>query len=433
MQPNLRNAFGPVVAIVGGGFSGAMLAVQVLRQSRGLVSVVLLERGAEPGRGVAYGTGFHGDLLNVCARNMSAYPDDPDHFVLWARAHYSPLAQPDDYLPRTIYGSYVMSQLRAAAQACPSRLRCIQDEATSVVLAGQIAKVILASGQAVVADKVVLALGNFPPSDTAIPRQPPCSSRFINNPWSRLRLVHAEQDKSVLLVGSGLTSVDVVLELRARGFQGTIHVLSRRGLMPQRHLPVVPLPSPTVDELPCTIRGLLRMVRLRVRTAEAGGLTWRSVIDSLRPISQQIWRNLPTGERRRFLRHVRAYWDMHRHRIAGSIAHQLSDEIAHGQLRMHAGRLTECLEDAGGVSVVFRDRQSGETVKLRVDRVINCTGPDGDCRRVENPLIASLFQNGLARPDELFLGLDVSEDGALIDGEGKRSDSLFALGPCTEG
>jgi uncharacterized NAD(P)/FAD-binding protein YdhS len=175
------------------------------------------------------------------------------------------------------------------------------------------------------------------------------------------------------------------------------------------------------------------MIRLRVRKAAAEGVTWRSVIDSLRPINQHIWRNLPSAERRRFLRHVRAYWDVHRHRIAGPVADQISDEIARGQLQMHAGRLTEYVEDAGGVSVAFRDRRSGETVKLRVDRVINCTGPDGDLRRVQSPLIADLLQNGLARPDELLLGLDVSEDGALIDGEGKRSDSLFALGPLRKG
>lgn len=434
MEEELENATGFTVAIIGGGFTGAMLAVQLLQQSRGLASIVLIERGLEPGRGVAYGTEFYGHLLNVRARNMSAYADEPDHFVRWAQTHYSPSAQPDDYLPRPVYGRYVMSQLQEVATRYAAQLRCVQGEAISVALQGRLAKVILASGQTVVVDKVVLALGNSPPCDVGIPgKTPPRSSRFVNNPWSRSALVHAEEYKSVLLIGSGLTSVDVVVELRARRFQGTIHVLSRRGLLPQRHQVVVPLPPPTLDELPLTVRGLLQMIRLRVRTAEAEGLSWRNVIDSLRPLNQQIWRNLPTTERGRFLRHVRAYWDVHRHRIAGSIADQISDEIKSGRMQMHAGRLTEYFEGMGDVAVTFRDRKSRDTVKLRVNRVINCTGPDSDFRRIENPLIADLFQNGLARPDELLLGLDVSDTGAVIDAEGNCSDSLFALGPLRKG
>jgi len=432
-RANSRHTPGNSVAIVGGGFTGSMLAVQLLRQSGGRVSVVLVERGEEPGLGVAYGTEFHGHLLNVRARNMSAYADDPEHFVRWAQAHYSPLAQADDYLPRAVYGRYVRAQFQETAQDYPEQLRCIQGEAAAVALHGQSATVSLASGETVAADKVVLALGNFPPSDLAIPGKTPDSKRFVSNPWSRQWLDHAGEDTSVLLIGSGLTSVDVTVELRARGLHGTIHVLSRRGQMPQRHMHVDALTTPRLEEVPRTVRGLLRWMRRQTRAAEEQGLTWRSVVDALRPINQQIWQSLSRPERRRFLRHGRAYWDVHRHRIAGAIADQLADESARGQLQVHAGRLTEYAEDASGVTVAYRERGSGEVRQLRVDRVINCTGPDGDFRRVESPLVTDLLQQGLGRPDELLLGLDVADDGALLDGQGKPSSCLFALGPLRKG
>jgi len=284
----------------------------------------------------------------------------------------------------------------------------------------------------VLADKVVLALGNFPPADLQLPGKTANSSRYVSNPWSSKALMDVSQDKSVLLVGSGLTSVDVTIELRARGFDGTIHILSRRGLLPQRHA-AVPFQPFRMDNLPCTARGFLRTIRLQVEKAEARGSNWREVVDSLRPVTQQIWRGLPPVERRRFLRHLRTYWDVHRHRIAERIADQLTLQLRNGQIQMHAGRITEYREGAGGVEITYRDRKCGEPAKLHVDRVVNCTGPEGDCRRVASPLLLDLMEKGLARPDELSLGLDVSDDGALIDAHGSTSDFLYTLGPLRKG
>ena len=234
----------PTVAIIGGGFSGAILAVHLLRQSGQPISVVLIERSPEPGRGVAYATNCRGHLLNVRARNMSAYAEDPDHFVRWAQSHVDPSVHPDDYLPRQMYAQYVMSQLQSAARDHRAFFRCIQDEAVSLTYQHGYVHIALAGGQTVSADKVVLATGNFPPSDVAIPGKASDMPRFICNPWASSALAGAQHEDSVLLLGSGPTSVDVAIELRARGFGGKIHILSRRGLLPQRHRLVAPLPTP---------------------------------------------------------------------------------------------------------------------------------------------------------------------------------------------
>jgi uncharacterized NAD(P)/FAD-binding protein YdhS len=421
------------VAIVGGGFTGTTLAAQLLRASGGSVSVVLIERGARFGRGVAYSTECTEHLLNVRARNMSAYPDDPEHFLEWARLNHAPGASPDDYLPRPLYGQYVASVLQQEVERHPSQFAHVQDEAVSIARTGETAEIRLRSGRTLFADKVVIALGNFPPGDPRLQGRTPHSLRYVSNPWKGNALGDVSHDKSVLLVGSGLTSVDVAITLRGRGFRGTIHILSRRGLLPQTHKPTALWPPFWDDQSPRTVRGLLRLIRAQVEAAERAGSSWRAVIDSLRPFTQELWRSLSFKERRRFLRHVRPYWDVHRHRVAPAIGVRLALQIQDRQIETHAGRIKAYAEDIDGVDVSYRDRVSAQLERLRVDRVINCTGPESDCRKVEDPLLTDLVRQKLARPDALFLGLDVSPDGALIDANGAASNRLYTIGPVRKG
>ena len=423
---------GPRIVIIGGGFSGSMLAVELVRRAAANVSIVLIERKTVPGRGVAYGTQFEGHLLNVRAKNMSAYEEVPDHFVKWAQRNYSASVKPDDFLPRPIYGQYISSQLREATRGGAADLRCTQNEAVALAHAGDRLLIRLADGNTVIADKVVLALGNFPPADLQIPGKTSTSSRYLTNPWSSDSFTSMTHDDSVLLIGSGLTGVDVILELQARGFEGTIHMLSRRGLLPRRHA-AVPFPPFPTENMPRTARGLLRLVRVQIKKAEQRGSNWRAVVDSLRPVSQQIWGSLPHVEQRRFLRHLRSYWDVHRHRIADRISDQLALQMRSGQIQIHAGRITEYRENPGGVDITYRHRKTGDLAKLRVDRVVNCTGPEGDCRRVGSSLLSDLMDNQLARPDQLKLGLDVADDGAVLDSQGSPSNCLYALGPLRKG
>jgi hydroxyacylglutathione hydrolase len=426
------------VAIIGGGFTGATLAAQLLRMSGGSVSVFLIERGARLGRGVAYSTECTEHLLNVRARNMSAYPDDPEHFLEWARLNHAPGVSPDDYLPRPLYGRYAASVLQKAIERHPDQIEHVQDEAVSIARIGETAEIRLRSGRRLFADKVVIAPGNFPRGDPRLPGRTPHSLRYVSNPWksnlwTSSTLGDVSHDKSVLLVGSGLTSLDVAITLRGRGFRGTIHILSRHGLLPQAHTATVPWPPFWTEQSPRTVRGLLRLIRTQVKAAEKAGSGWRAVIDSLRPFAQEIWRSLSFSERRRFLRHVRPYWDVHRHRVAPAIGARLASQIQDGQIEIHAGRIKKYAEDTGGVEVIYRARESGQLQQLRVDRVINCTGPENDFRKADDPLLTNLMRQKLARPDPLFLGLDVSPDGALIDGYGDVSDLLYAIGPVRRG
>jgi len=423
------------VAIVGGGFAGATLAAQMLRNSSGTISVVLVERGARVGRGVAYGTPCPQHLLNVPAKNMSAYPDDPEHFLRWAKLNHDPGVKPGDFLPRQVYGRYVEFLLQQEIELHSGRFERVQDEAVSLARLGGMAEIHLRSGQTLFADKVVLALGNSPPGDPGLPGKTPHSQHYVSDPWAPGALddVSNNEDQSVLLVGSGLTSVDLALSLRSRGFRGIIHLLSRRGLLPQSHKAPAVWPPFWDENSPRTARGLLRLIRAQVEAAEGLGSGWRAVIDSLRPFTPAIWRSLPRQEQRRFLRHVRPYWEIHRHRVAPEIGVPLASQIQNSQVETHAGRIVAYAEDAAEGEVTYRDRKTGQLKGLRVASVINCTGPEVDCRRIDNPLLTNLAAEKLVRPDPLFLGLDTSEDGALINAYGEPSDFLYTIGPSRKG
>lgn len=421
------------VVIVGGGFSGAVLAAHLALHTEGAFSVLVLDRNAARGRGVAYGTQCGGHLLNVPAGNMSAFRDDPEHFLHWAQAHYDRAVTAGRFLPRRVYGQYIDWVLAYAAGRHPGKIEWKSDEVEAVTQAGEVARVRLRSGNEVTADKVVLAQGNFPPAASGLPEAVRKSRGYVPNPWASDGLDGVANEESVLLVGSGLTGVDMAIALRAGGFRGVIHLLSRHGLLPQSHKPKHDWPAFWTPDAPRTVRGLTGLVREQVRKAQQQGGDWRAVIDSLRCFTPAIWRSLPLKEKRRFLRHVRPYWEVHRHRVAPEIGVLLEQQIASGEITAHSGRIVDCRELENRTEVIFRDRKSGERVSLVVDRIVNCTGPETDCRKLDNPLVRDLLGQGLARPDALSLGLDAAEDGALIDARGLASNVIYVVGPARKG
>jgi uncharacterized NAD(P)/FAD-binding protein YdhS len=429
------------VVIAGGGFSGTMLAAQLLRRNPAL-SLAVVDKGSVPGRGVAYSTNYNCHLLNVPAGNMSALPEEPDHFLRWARANYEPSTQSTSFVPRRVYGRYVTSLLEeTAAGSDGGTFRWIEGEVTAVEREPDQLKIELKDGSTLLTQSLVLAPGNFPPGDLRIPGLSKNSQRYMPSAWSANALRDIPADGSALLIGSGLTSVDVAIALKSEGFLGHIHILSRHGLIPQSHL----LPHSQTGrwnwpqywtgqrDVPRTTRQLLRLVRDQVKAASEVGCDWRPVIDALRPVTQEIWRSLPMHERKRFLRHVRAYWEVHRHRIAPEIGDEISDLLRKGRATVHAGRWTSYQEFSDRAEVSLRDRKTGSERHLSVDRVINCTGPATDFRRIGDPLIQNLLAQGIARPDSLFIGLDVDSNGAVIHSGGTPSCDVYAIGPIRKG
>ena len=403
----------PRVAVIGGGASGTLQALNLARRG---AKVTLIERERTPGRGVAYSTGRPEHLLNVPARRMSAFGDDPDHFTRWFADQRG--GTDEDFAPRMLYGDYLAGLLAEAD------VQIVRDEAVDVAPDGTVR---LATGTTLPADTVVLAPGNFRPATPRGIEPAALGALWADDPWAAGVIEGLTGGDTILLLGTGLTAVDVALTLDATGYRGRIVALSRRGLAPRSHGPREPMVAPREDLAPnCT--AMLR--RGRERSEEVG---WRSAVHELRSVTAELWGDASLAERGRFLRHLRPWWDVHRHKLAPAIGARIEAMQAEARLAVAAGKLASAAAEGGKAVVRFRPR-GGEAVEtLRVARIVNCTGPEIDIVRAGEPLLDALLAAGRARPDALRVGLDVDGECRVLDADGKASDSLFAIGPITRG
>ena len=153
------------IAVVGGGFSGVLAAVHMLRMAPAGSHLVLVNRSGPTGRGVAYGTRSERHLLNVPAARMSAFPDDEEHFLRFARTRLQEV-EGGSFLPRALYGEYVDAVLTGAVAEAAERVRYTHLAAAAVALHPHEHGVhlVMDDGTALDADRVLLAVGNFPPT-----------------------------------------------------------------------------------------------------------------------------------------------------------------------------------------------------------------------------------------------------------------------------
>jgi uncharacterized NAD(P)/FAD-binding protein YdhS len=431
------------IAIIGGGCAGTLLAAQILRQARGPTNVVLIERSPPPGRGLAHGTKYEEHLLNVPAARMSAWPDDPDHFLRWARELAGHLGIPGqvgsgDFLPRRMYGLYLTEVLEQARENAASdvTLEIVAGEAIDLEETGEGGRITLADGSAISARWVVLALGVLP-GEYPIRRPLPFyhGPRYVHVPWAPGALDRIGKHEDILVVGAGLTAVDIIVQCRALGRCGVIHALSRRGLRPQAHrdgLPPYP-PFLAPNLLPTTVRAVFARLRQEVRDAAARGVDWRAVVDAIRPVSQALWQGFSWEERARFMRHVRPFWEAHRHRIPPATAAIIQSMEKAGRLKFHAGRLTSLRDTENGAAVLVKVRGTEDFMALRVAKVINCTGPRTDYSKYQHPLLINLLAAGLISHDALALGIDALPDGQVLRYNRKPVGWLFTIGAPLKG
>jgi len=400
------------VVIVGGGFSGTMMATQL--SWRGL-RVTLIEGGGRAGQGTAYSTSEAVHLLNVPAAKMSAWPDRPEDFVAAGN-------EAGAFAPRRDYGLYLRGILD---RALANGVELIEGKAVSAVGDGRW-RLKLDDGRILNARALVLAQGNQPPEPMRV-GEGADGALFVNNPWGQDARAAIERvaadDGAVLVLGTGLTMIDLVLSLDAAGHRGRIVALSRRGQVPRSHAPHDAAPV-EYDQVPKgNVLALWRW--LRRRSVAVG---WRGAVDSLRPHAQALWRALSAEEQGRFLRHARPYWDVHRHRIAPQVAAQLEAMMSQEGLEVVAGRLCSVAEESGELAASYsrRGALSVDPSRERFGAIFNCTGPLGAMGRTSDPLLRQLIDDGIVAIDHLGMGI-------AVDGESRAAKGVWALGPLTKG
>jgi uncharacterized NAD(P)/FAD-binding protein YdhS len=422
------------LAIVGAGFSGTVVAANLLRRPPAdLSEIVLIERSAAMCRGAAYAAHEFPYLLNVPAGRLSADSTQPLQFLDFARRTL-PAVTAEDFLPRSLYGDYLQNFLRTAEQAAASSIRLIRicGEATTLSRRQDGALVLgFESREPVAVKRVILAPGNPPPG--TLPWAEPIRQHvaYRHDPFDLP--TDLGSDSLVLVVGNGLTMVDVAYCLTRDGSRAPrLVTISRRGLIPlpqsEFHVAAVQGGGEFVEQARTT-RELVSATRTLTREVEQHGGDWREVVTFIRNHAPVIWQRLPDAERRRFVRHVQGYWDVHRHRLPARLASHVDALRLTGRLEVHAGRIGRAVPEGRRLRVTWRNRGVGREQSLLVDAVINATGPDFVLRRSSNPLLKSLRSAGMICEDGLDLGLATSPQQACVGRDGTVDDRLFYLGP----
>lgn len=422
------------IAIIGSGFCGTALAVHLLTRAQGPLRISLINRSGRLARGLAYGTRSASHILNVPAERMSLFPERPSDFLDFARRQL-PDARPGDFLPRRFYGDYLQDRLgHAIAEAAPGvRFSSLCQQVVELQDLGEHLRLHLDDGESLDSRKVIIATGNFAPSTPSVLHGIADDPRYLRDPWQAGALERIPSDARVLLLGTGLTMYDMALALQDHGHGGAITALSRRALLPHAHRDNAQ--HPLLPELPESFRQPMRLterlasLRRLIREAAHDGHDWRDLVAALRPLTPQLWQELSDEDRRRFLRHLQPYWDVHRHRAAPPVAQRITELRDSGQLQVRAGRLLSASAEKEALHLELRPRGNRQPVRERFDFLINCTGPSTDLRHIGEPLLENLLDRGQIVQDANCLGLHTDADYRLLDAAGKAQPNLFLLSP----
>lgn len=434
------------ILIIGGGLSGTMLAVQLLRRP-GQRRILVIEPRAELGRGEAYSAVELGHTLNGNAARMSVDPDNPDDLTQWLAEHIASGGWPESaeqqvpvselFPPRGMFGVYVQQRLAEAREDGAqqgSTVEHIRAEAVDLQIDTDSVQLTLDNGQQLHGAYAVLATGMFPAA-----RTPQTQSSGLNaaalDPWNVAAMRQLDAQSSVLIIGSGLTMVDAVVSLEQAGHRGPIEVFSRHGLLPHvRRQPPGWVDFLAEDHGIRSPRQLLRELRRHCRDAIAQGIDWQAPLDTVRAHIGRLWSQATDVQRRQFVRHVRPWWESHHHRSPPLSAQLVERLHSEGRLRIHAASfkgLEPCAE--GGVSIRIRPRGEAQTCVVHGAALINSSGIEYDWRRVARPLPQQLLARGLVQPGPLALGIAAAPDGAVVDEHGQAASRLFAMGPPLRG
>jgi uncharacterized NAD(P)/FAD-binding protein YdhS len=420
-----------IICIIGAGASGTLAASQLLdaaNRTGRRVLIHLVDPRSATGQGVAYSTHDERHLLNVPTRSMSAYPDDPDHFLRWLELDAGEPMDACGFVPRPVYARYLAEVLADAAARSPDgRLNRVRRRAVSVHQARTQCTVVLDDGTAITADACVLATGHFGDGASWAPPALRSSARLVIDPWAPGALEEVPERGDVLVVGAGLTMADVVRSLDRPG--RVVHVTSRSGKHPHVHVPgnAPRMEAPELPEHP-TLAQLRAAMQAHVAKAKGRYGDWRPAIDSIRAITPTLWGGLTDDDRAEFLRTDRRSWDHARHRLPPVSAAALDRQRGAGRLVDHRGAVIDATVDGDTVAITL-----GDGTRLDVVAVVNCTGPGESPVSSSDPLVRALVDGGLARPGPLDLGLDTRSDGRVVALDGTADGLLWAIGPLRRG
>lgn len=405
------------VAIVGSGFSGCMVLANMVRLATHPMRVALIDASGHAPLGPAYSTMRSEHLLNVPAERMGAFADDPGAFYVWLRTRSESLG-PTDFAPRMLYGEYLRRVFEnALSEAKTKNISVTQINASVTDIIPGAPFTLKTDKESLMANAVVLCPGNYF-SGFAAP-----SARYITNVWAFAPLP-AQTDLPIILIGTGLTAVDVLASLSREGWTGNILALSRHGKFPMPHceIPTPDWPKEAWDALqtPLRLSQLMQVIRQQIRLAAAQNVPWQKVMDSLRPGTSRLWQALPVSDQKRVFSRYISLWNIYRHRMPVAAERMIDAIQKRSQLRVQTGKVLSVEERVDCIAVRVAERGQGAMLKGAL--VFDCTGP----RQTLPPLLKNLVEAGRALYHPSGVGL-------VVDEAMRVSDHLYAIGSVAVG
>ena len=433
------------IGIIGAGFSGTMTAIQLIVHQKEELTIHLIDNKQNFNKGVAYNPYSDKHLLNVVAAKMSAFSNEPDHFLNWV------MQQPDfinkersfvaqTFLPRSIYGKYMtelFDHYKQVAQQKGIQLTMHYTLVKDLNTNPEGIELNLTNGSTLNLNQCVIATGNQLPrnprlQDTEIYKSP----HYFQNPWMADSVKNIQNTRPILIIGNGLTMVDTVLSLLEEGYNGKIYTLSPNGfnILPHRHNGLKY--NALTDELQekMTLTDLFTLTKKHIQAVRTYGVSAEPVIDSLRPYSQKIWRSFTESEKRVFMNRIRHLWGVARHRIPLNSYDKLQQMRINSKLHVISGEIRAMEEIEGHIEVAFINKRKNTIECIGVSRVINCTGPESNIQLLQNSFLTSCLRKGIITQDSLKLGINACpETFHIYNAESKLQESLFTMGSTLRG
>jgi uncharacterized NAD(P)/FAD-binding protein YdhS len=428
------------IGIIGGGFSGTMLVRHLFEQQKEQLSVFIYNSNVDFARGTAYNPKSSKLLLNVVAGKMSAFPDEPNHFVEWGlkngiRTDQDLLA--GSFLPRSTYGKYlndVWKETQEIVKKNGHQLNLIPEKAREIEKFDTNYRIHSESRKDIV-DYLILATGNELPGNPQIKNVDFFKSNlYQQNPW-RIDFSKINREEPILILGNGLTMVDTVIELRENGIQQKIVSVSPNGfnILPHRNFNFQytgPIKDLKEDK---SLLELLSLFKSELKKLNEFGISAEPLIDALRPNTQKIWQALTVDEKRIFMSRLRHHWGVARHRIPFLSYDYIQKERIANRLEILAGKVIELKQLENGVLASIYDKKNKTELKCQFAQVINCTGPETKLEKTGNELLNQLKSDGLIIQDELQLGIEVNDSYQIINSQNQVDEKMFAIGGLLKG
>jgi uncharacterized NAD(P)/FAD-binding protein YdhS len=432
--------FNADIAIIGAGFSGTMILANLVKKTSEPCSIAFLDRSESFNRGIAYNPSSSAFLLNVATKRMSAFPEDPDHFLNWVCTHndfylYSREALANSFLPREIYRQYLTSiwnETLEIALAKGITIQCFYSYVEGVNIDNGQFYLVTEQQEEIIAKHVVLATGNQTPSNKVLKNKLVNNhSRYFQNPWEIKAITEFEPDLNVLIIGNGLTMVDTTVGLVENHFQNKIYAVSPNGfnVIPHLHNNIAYTFDLDLNDPNFSLIYLLRKVNNEVKKLNKLGITSEPVVDALRSKTQEIWKKLTVSERQSFMRHLRHIWGVSRHRIAPHIYRKIQNLRINKKLHIIAGAIHKISDEGTHLEVILFNKKSNKYKTIKVSRIINCTGPQTNLLESENLLLNKLYLKGLLSQDELKLGTRIDlNTHEIISEQNEKINNFYTLG-----